>query len=77
MPYILFSRIPLVSYKLPSPETNVTKSKSKGNLLKSAKDENSSENVVVALGKDENVIRDTWQTAVTAVSDMVGNVLFK
>ncbi|XP_040512458.1 sperm flagellar protein 2 isoform X5 [Gallus gallus] len=64
-------RIPLVSYKLPSPETNITKSKSKGNLLKSVKDENSSENVVVALGKDENVIRDTWQTAVTAVSDMV------
>uniref|UniRef100_A0A669QXU8 Sperm flagellar 2 n=1 Tax=Phasianus colchicus TaxID=9054 RepID=A0A669QXU8_PHACC len=65
-------RIPLVSYKLPSPETNITKSKSKGTLLKSVKDENSSENVVIAFGKDENVISDTWQTAVTAISDMVG-----
>ncbi|XP_031464294.1 sperm flagellar protein 2 [Phasianus colchicus] len=64
-------RIPLVSYKLPSPETNITKSKSKGTLLKSVKDENSSENVVIAFGKDENVISDTWQTAVTAISDMV------
>ncbi|XP_042731295.1 LOW QUALITY PROTEIN: sperm flagellar protein 2 [Lagopus leucura] len=64
-------RIPLVPYNLPSPETNITKSKSKGTLLKSVKDENSSENVLVAFGKDENVISDTWQTAVTAVSDMV------
>uniref|UniRef100_A0A669QEA9 Sperm flagellar 2 n=1 Tax=Phasianus colchicus TaxID=9054 RepID=A0A669QEA9_PHACC len=67
-------RIPLVSYKLPSPETNITKSKSKGTLLKSVKDENSSENVVIAFGKDENVISDTWQTAVTAISDMVGTI---
>ncbi|XP_072215653.1 sperm flagellar protein 2 [Excalfactoria chinensis] len=63
-------RIPLVPYKWPSPETS-TKSKSKGNLLKTIREENSSENVVVGFGKDENVICDTWQTAVTAVSDMV------
>lgn len=77
MPCILFFRIPLVSYKLPSLETNITKSKSKATLLKNVKDENFSENVVVAFGKDETVISDTWQTAVTAVSDMVGTVLFK
>lgn len=75
MPYILFLRIPLVAWKLPSPEINITKSKSKGTLQKSTKDENS-ENGVATLGKDENLITDTWQTAVTAVSDMVRNVLF-
>lgn len=75
MPYILFLRIPLVSWKLPSPEINTTKSKSKGTLQKSAKDENS-ENGVDTFGKDENLITDTWQTAVRAVSNMVGNVLF-
>ncbi|XP_009985460.1 PREDICTED: sperm flagellar protein 2-like, partial [Tauraco erythrolophus] len=63
-------RIPLVSWKLPSPETNTTKSKSKGTLQKSAKDENS-ENGVAIFEKDENLITDTWQTAVTAVSNMV------
>ncbi|XP_029860545.1 sperm flagellar protein 2 isoform X2 [Aquila chrysaetos chrysaetos] len=63
-------RIPLVSWKLPSPEINITKSKSKGTLQKSAKDENS-ENGVATFGKDENLITDTWQTAVTAVSNMV------
>ncbi|XP_009581175.1 PREDICTED: sperm flagellar protein 2-like, partial [Fulmarus glacialis] len=63
-------RIPLVSWKLPSPEINITKSKSKVTLQKSAKDENS-ENGVATFGKDENLITDTWQTAVTAVSNMV------
>ncbi|NXK55383.1 SPEF2 protein, partial [Chauna torquata] len=63
--------IPLVSFKLPSPETNITKSKSKRSLLKSVKDDNSSENVVATFGKVEDLIFDTWQTAVTAVSDMV------
>uniref|UniRef100_A0A8C2T707 Sperm flagellar 2 n=1 Tax=Coturnix japonica TaxID=93934 RepID=A0A8C2T707_COTJA len=63
-------RIPLVPYKWPLPETSVTKSKSKGNLLKTIREENTSENVVVGFGKDENVICDTWQTAVTAVSEM-------
>ncbi|NXF46718.1 SPEF2 protein, partial [Oceanites oceanicus] len=66
------SRIPLVSWKLPSPETSITKSKSKGTVQKSAKDENS-ENGVVTFGKDENLITDIWQTAVTAVSNMVRN----
>lgn len=75
MPYILFLRIPLVSWKLPSPEINIIKSKSKGTLQKSVKDENS-ENGVATLGKDENLITDTWQTAVTAVSNIVRNVLF-
>ncbi|KAM9167867.1 sperm flagellar protein 2 [Mergus octosetaceus] len=64
-------RIPLVSVKLHLPETNITKSKNRGVLLKSIKDENSSENVAATFGKDENLISDTWQTAVTAVSDMV------
>ncbi|KAM9261905.1 sperm flagellar protein 2 [Morus bassanus] len=63
-------RIPLVSWKLPSPELTITKSKSKGTLQKSAKDENF-ENGVATSGKGENLITDTWQTAVTAVSDMV------
>ncbi|NXT21815.1 SPEF2 protein, partial [Syrrhaptes paradoxus] len=63
-------RIPLVSWKLPSPEINITKSKSKGTLQKSAKDENS-ENGVASFGKDESLITDTWQAAVTAVSNMV------
>ncbi|XP_009327735.1 PREDICTED: sperm flagellar protein 2, partial [Pygoscelis adeliae] len=63
-------RIPLVSWKLPSPEINTTKSKSKGTLQKSAKDENS-ENGADTFGKDENLITDTWQTAVIAVSNMV------
>uniref|UniRef100_A0A8B9BH68 Sperm flagellar 2 n=1 Tax=Anser brachyrhynchus TaxID=132585 RepID=A0A8B9BH68_9AVES len=66
-------RIPLVSSKLPLPETNIAKLKNRGTLLKSVKDENSSENVAAAFGKDENLISDTWQTAVTAVSDMVRN----
>uniref|UniRef100_A0A8B9BGY9 Sperm flagellar 2 n=1 Tax=Anser brachyrhynchus TaxID=132585 RepID=A0A8B9BGY9_9AVES len=65
--------IPLVSSKLPLPETNIAKLKNRGTLLKSVKDENSSENVAAAFGKDENLISDTWQTAVTAVSDMVRN----
>lgn len=75
MPYILFLRIPLVSWKLPSPEITITKSKSKGTLQKSARDENS-ENVVTTFRKDESLITDTWQTAVTAVSNMVRNILF-
>ncbi|KAM6364138.1 sperm flagellar protein 2 [Pluvialis apricaria] len=63
-------RIPLVSWKLPSPEINIAKSKSKGTLQKSARDENS-ETGVATFRKDENLITDTWQTAVTAVSNMV------
>ncbi|XP_053910359.1 sperm flagellar protein 2 isoform X2 [Cuculus canorus] len=63
--------IPLVSRKLFSPEINITKSKSKGTLQKSSRDENSSEIEVTAFGKGENLITDTWQVAVTAVSDMV------
>ncbi|KAM6035510.1 sperm flagellar protein 2 isoform 2-T2 [Theristicus caerulescens] len=64
------TRIPLVSWKLPSPEINITKSKIKATLQKSAKDENS-ENGVATSGKGGNLITDTWQTAVTAVSNMV------
>nr|XP_009942039.1 PREDICTED: sperm flagellar protein 2 [Opisthocomus hoazin] len=63
-------RIPLVSWKLPSPEINTAKSKNKGTLQKNAKDENS-ENGVATFGKDENLIADTWQAAVTAVSNVV------
>ncbi|NXJ69544.1 SPEF2 protein, partial [Rostratula benghalensis] len=63
-------RIPLVSWKVPSPEISITKSKSKGTPQKSAKDENSEDGVATSR-KDENLITDTWQTAVTAVSDIV------
>ncbi|NXL32078.1 SPEF2 protein, partial [Glaucidium brasilianum] len=63
-------RIPLVSWKLPSPEINITKSKIKATPQKSAEDE-SSENEVSTFRKDENLITDTWQAAVTAVSSMV------
>ncbi|XP_074934828.1 sperm flagellar protein 2 isoform X1 [Phalacrocorax aristotelis] len=63
-------RIPLVSWKLPSPELSITKPKIKGTLQKSAKDENS-ENGAATSRKDENLITDTWQAAVTAVSNMV------
>jgi len=73
MPCILFLRIPLVSWKLPSPEINTAKSKNKGTLQKNAKDENS-ENGVATFGKDENLIADTWQAAVTAVSNVVRNI---
>ncbi|NWX82532.1 SPEF2 protein, partial [Nothoprocta pentlandii] len=64
-------RIPLVSRKPPSPDISTTKPKSKGTPLKSAKDEVSSENIVATPGKDEKLITDTWQTAVTAVASMV------
>ncbi|NXL48976.1 SPEF2 protein, partial [Podilymbus podiceps] len=63
-------RIPLVCWKQPSPEISITKSKSKRTLQKSAKDENS-ENGVAAFGRDVNLVIDTLQTAVTAVSNMV------
>uniref|UniRef100_A0A8C8A9H0 Sperm flagellar 2 n=1 Tax=Otus sunia TaxID=257818 RepID=A0A8C8A9H0_9STRI len=73
---IIGVEIPLVSWKLPSPEINITKSKIKGTPQKSAKDENS-ENEVAIFRKDENLITDTWQAAVTAVSNMVRNVATK
>ncbi|XP_069737279.1 sperm flagellar protein 2 [Phaenicophaeus curvirostris] len=63
--------IPLVSQKVSSPEINVIKSKIKLSLQKSSRDEISSENGVTTSGKDENLVTDTWQIAVTAVSDMV------
>uniref|UniRef100_A0A8C0UQ53 Sperm flagellar 2 n=1 Tax=Cyanistes caeruleus TaxID=156563 RepID=A0A8C0UQ53_CYACU len=65
--------IPLVSSKLPSPgNTKSEKSKTQKNL----KDKNS-ENGVTTSRNDENIIIDTWQTAVTAVSDMVWNAATK
>lgn len=76
MPCILLLRIPLVSWKLPSPEISTTKSKSEETLQKSANEDNS-EKGVTTFGKDEILIADTWQTAVTAVSSMVRNVLLK
>ncbi|XP_062468906.1 sperm flagellar protein 2 isoform X4 [Pezoporus occidentalis] len=63
-------RIPLVSWKMPVPEILITKSKTKGSLQKSAKDDNS-ENGVATVRKDESLITDTWQTATTTVSNMV------
>ncbi|NXP09274.1 SPEF2 protein, partial [Thinocorus orbignyianus] len=63
-------RIPLVSWKVPSPETSIAKSKSKGTPQKSARDENTEDGMVNSR-KDENLIIDTWQTAVTTVSDIV------
>lgn len=56
---------------MPVPEVLITKSKSKGSLQKSAKDDNS-ENAVATVRKDGSLITDTWQTAATTVSNMVG-----
>ncbi|NXW75962.1 SPEF2 protein, partial [Hirundo rustica] len=61
-------RIPLVSWKLPSPGN--TKSKNSGTQQEHLKDKNS-ENRVTIYRNDENLITNTWQTAVTAVSDLV------
>ncbi|XP_051498713.1 LOW QUALITY PROTEIN: sperm flagellar protein 2 [Apus apus] len=70
-------RIPLVSSKLFAPGIDTTKSKSKGTALKSAKDEHF-ENVVATFKKDKKLITDTWQAAVTAISNMVtAEVQFK
>lgn len=66
-------RIPLVSWKLRSPGN--TKSEKSGTQQKKLKDKNS-ENTVATYRNDENLIIDTWRTAVTAVSDMVWDVLF-
>ncbi|NXY15051.1 SPEF2 protein, partial [Atrichornis clamosus] len=63
-------RIPLVSWKLPSPEIGNTESENSGTPQESSKG-TSSENGVATCRSDENLIIDTWQTAVTAVSDMV------
>ncbi|XP_061213935.1 sperm flagellar protein 2 isoform X4 [Neopsephotus bourkii] len=63
-------RIPLVSWKVPIPEIFITKSKPKGSLQKSPKNDNS-ENGVATVRKDESLITDTWQTAATTVSNMV------
>ncbi|XP_068858224.1 sperm flagellar protein 2 [Aphelocoma coerulescens] len=61
-------RIPLVSWKLPSPGN--TKSRSSATPQERSKDKNS-ESGVATCRNDENLVIDTWQTAVTAVSDMV------
>ncbi|NXB65016.1 SPEF2 protein, partial [Struthidea cinerea] len=54
-------RIPLVSWKLPSPGN--TESRSSGTPQERSR--------VATCRNDENLVIDTWQTAVTAVSDMV------
>ncbi|NXY07359.1 SPEF2 protein, partial [Pteruthius melanotis] len=61
-------RVPLVSRKLPSPAS--TGSRSSGTPQERSKDKNS-ENGVATCRSDENLIINAWQTAVTAVSDMV------
>ncbi|NWX64577.1 SPEF2 protein, partial [Promerops cafer] len=61
-------RVPLVSWKPPSPGS--TESENSRTRKKSRKDKNS-ESGVTTCRNDENLIIDTWQTAVTAVSDMV------
>lgn len=66
-------RIPLVSRKLPPPGNR--ESEKSGTKKKSLKD-NSSENRVTTCRDDKSLVIDTWRTAVTAVSDMVWNVLF-
>ncbi|XP_014425671.1 sperm flagellar protein 2 isoform X6 [Pelodiscus sinensis] len=63
-------RIPMVPRKAPSPEINITKQKSKAIQVKSNK-ENSSESITFNFGADEKIITDTWQAAVTAISNMV------
>ncbi|XP_044876872.1 zinc finger protein 862-like isoform X1 [Mauremys mutica] len=64
-------RIPMVPRRPPSPEINVIKQKSKAIQLKSNKEENSSESIIFNFGADEKLITDTWQAAVTAISNMV------
>ncbi|XP_037980774.1 sperm flagellar protein 2 isoform X3 [Motacilla alba alba] len=61
-------RIPLVSWKPPSPGN--TESEKSGTKKKSLKD-NSSENGVTTCRDDKSLVIGAWQTAVTAVSDMV------
>lgn len=73
IPYVLFLRIPLVSWKQPSAVN--TESQKSVTPQKSRKDKNS-ENGVTTCKNDENLIIDACQTAVTAVSDMVWNILF-
>ncbi|XP_032941223.1 sperm flagellar protein 2 isoform X3 [Catharus ustulatus] len=60
-------RIPLVPWRVPSAGNTESENRSRQQKLK----DKSSENEVTACRKDENLIIDTWQTAVTAVSDMV------
>uniref|UniRef100_A0A8C3E2G8 Sperm flagellar 2 n=1 Tax=Corvus moneduloides TaxID=1196302 RepID=A0A8C3E2G8_CORMO len=71
---IINGEVPLVSWKLPSPGN--TKSRSSGTPQECSKDKNS-ENGVATCSNDENLVIDTWQTAVTAVSDMVRNAATK
>ncbi|NXX80763.1 SPEF2 protein, partial [Urocolius indicus] len=63
-------RIPLFSWKVPSQEISINKSQIKETLEKSAKDENSEKEEATS-EKDENLISNIWQTAVSAISDMV------
>ncbi|XP_014731070.1 PREDICTED: sperm flagellar protein 2 [Sturnus vulgaris] len=60
-------RVPLVSWKVPSRDNTESENRSRQESLK----DKNSENEVTAGRNDENLIIDTWQTAVTAVSDMV------
>ncbi|RLV98217.1 hypothetical protein DV515_00011017 [Chloebia gouldiae] len=61
-------RIPLASWKPPSPtDTESEKSGTQKNSLQAK----SSESGVTTCRNDKNLITDTWQTVVTAVSDMV------
>ncbi|KAM7024392.1 sperm flagellar protein 2 isoform 2-T2 [Acridotheres tristis] len=60
-------RVSLVSWKVPSRGNTESENRSRQESLK----DKNSENEVTAGGNDENLIIDTWQTAVTAVSDMV------
>lgn len=71
IPYILFLRIPLIPWREPSAGNTESENRSR---QQKRKDKNS-ENEVTACRNYENLIIDTWQTAVTAVSDMVWNVL--
>lgn len=64
-------RIPLVPWRVPSAGNTESENRSRQQKLKNK----NSENEVAACRNDENLIIDTWQTAVTAVSDMVWNVL--
>ncbi|XP_074851772.1 sperm flagellar protein 2-like [Carettochelys insculpta] len=64
-------RIPMVPRRAPSPEISVSKQKNKAIQLKSNKEENSSESVIFNFEVDEKLITDTWQAAVTAISNLV------
>ncbi|XP_069483223.1 sperm flagellar protein 2 isoform X2 [Ambystoma mexicanum] len=67
-------RIPLVSRRPQSPELTGNKQKSRVPLVKS-KDDPTPESTAMAYESDEKLVIDTWQYAVTAVTNMLAGEL--